>query len=206
MIFRIKKKYQRPFLIFAIALIVAVFYLIINPPQFSDKKENVFPPAFTEAYAAVTNLSSVISEAAEEATVRIGEINEADRKGDYIRAFNLTVEQAKQHEGLRMKSVELLAELQKMAASVEQIDSPTVQQLVLQVVSTQVSLVSRLLIYNERWISLLNHLKSKFLSATPWVFDSETEELIQKINDEIEAINELNRKYNALIEELRRAI
>lgn len=206
MIFRIKKKYQRPLLTFAIALIVAGFYFIINPPQLLDKKEGIFPPSFAEAYSAALNLSSVISEAAEEATVRINEINEADRKGDYIRAFNLTVEQAKQHEGLRMKSVELLAELQKMAASVEQIDSPTVQQLILQAVSTQVSLVSHLLIYNERWISLLNHLRNKFLSAEPWVFNPETEELIQKINDEIEAINKLNRKYNTLIEELRGVI
>lgn len=206
MTFRVKKKYRRFLLAFAVILVLAVFYFVINPPRFLNKEENIFPPAFIEAYSAAFNLSSAISEVAKGAAVRINEINEADRKGDYIRALNLTVEQVKQHEGLRMKSVDLLTELQKMAASVEQIDSPTVQQLVLQAVSTQISLVSHLLIYNERWISLLNHLRDKFLSVKPWVFNPETEKLIQKVNDEIEVINKLNRQYNALMEELRRII
>lgn len=203
----IKRKYQFYILIFVTASALAVFYyFIFKPPRSLYQGEAALPPAFVEAYSAAADLSRAVSEFAAGATARLNEISEADRSGNYIRALDLTVEQAKQHEELRTKSVELLTELQKMAASVENIPSPTAQQLILQAVSTQVSLVSHLLAYNEYWISLLNHLRDKFLSADPSAFNPKTEELIQKINNEITIINGLNRRYHSLIEEFKKAI
>jgi len=206
MIIKDRKKIQKYVLIFVVAVILAIFYLTFKSPQIWDKEEIVLPPNFIKAYSAASDLSLAISDFTSEAVNQLNKINEADRSGDYIRAFNLTVEQAKKHEGLRIKSVELLTELQKMAASAEQITSSNAQQLALQAVSTQVSLVSHLLIYNERWISLLNHLREKFLSANPFIFNPKTEELIRQINDGITSINGLNRKYHSLMEELRRAL
>jgi len=206
MIIKDRKKIQKYILVFVVAVILAIFYLAFKSPQIWNKEKIVLPLDFIKAYSVASDLSLAISNFTSEAASQLNKINEADRSGDYIRAFNLTVEQAKKHEGLRIKSVELLTELQKMAASAEQIPSSNAQQLVLQAVSTQVSLVSYLLIYNERWISLLNHLREKFLSANPLIFNPKTEELIRQINDGTIAINGLNRKYHSLMEELRRTL
>jgi uncharacterized protein Yka (UPF0111/DUF47 family) len=62
-------------------------------------------------------------------------------------------------------------------------------------------LVDRLLNYNEKTRQLLDILRKKFTSYTPENFNAEMEQITKAMNDDALAINELNRKYQSLMEE-----
>jgi hypothetical protein len=161
---------------------------------------------FMAANDSAAGISLLITENSSRALKTLEDINREDQAGHYEKALDLVIEEMKENNRVRDKSLELLIELQKMASSARSLKSRTAQQLALQAVSSEISLVSHLLLYNEHWGNLLNNLRSKFLSGGSRTFDPKTAELVQKINAEALTINELNRRYHTLIAEIKKTI
>ncbi len=185
--------------VFLIVLLVATAVFLLLKAKTRD-----LPDSFLEANATASEISKLITDSANESVKKLEEIDLEDRAGNYEKALYMTIDELKKNNEAREKAFVLLNELQKMAASVKDIKSPRAQQLVIQAISSEVSLVTHLLIYNEHWNLLLENLRNKFLSPNPRFFEAKTSELIEKINNETATINELNRKYHTLIKEFKR--
>ncbi len=184
-----------------IFLIVAAVFLLLQA-----KTEEDLPDSFLEANAAASQISRFITNSTNESVKKLEEINLEHKAGNYEKAFYMTIEEIKKNNQVREQALLLSNELQKMAASAQDIKSPKAQQLIIQAISSEIALVTHLLIYNEYWNLLLENLKNKFLGLSPEFSEVKTSELIEKINNEVVTINELNRKYHTLIEEFKRAI
>ncbi len=186
-------------ILLSIAAIIGAFLLIRG-----GKIE--VPASFTEARNNGAEISKFINTFSEEAKAGFQTIEKEDREGNYVRALDLTIIEVERLQQARVKSVELLGELQKMTASLGDIKSTELQSVGMQAVSNEVLLVERLIAYNEHLKELLDVLRVKYSSYEPQKFDASTNDLVEKINDDVNEINQLNRKYQTLIGEFDKKI
>jgi hypothetical protein len=193
--------FKRWFLVIFALLIAGSAFLIAS---YRSRPRQNLPESFIISNAAAAEISRIITESAANSAEKLDEIDAAERSGDYEKALNLVIQELDQSLKTRQKSLDLLAELQKMSNSVEAIEPPAAQELVLQAVSNEISLVTHLLYYNEYWNQLLLGLRDKFGSANPAAVRFSASDWIKKINEEAATINELNRKYQSLMTELRK--
>jgi hypothetical protein len=188
-----------------IAVIIVIFALAVAGFLKTRHRENL-PETFVVSNAVAVEISRIITETAANSVKKLDEIDEAEQTGNYEKALDLVIEELNQSLKMREKSLDLLVELQKMSNSVSGIAIPEAQELILQAVSNEISLVTHLLYYNEYWNQLLLGLRDKFGSANPAAVNFSAAEWIKKINDEAVTINELNRRYQSLMVELQKKV
>jgi hypothetical protein len=159
------------------------------------------PESFAEARINGAVIADFLNKFSSDSVAVITEIEEKDRAQKYDEALNLTIQELNRVQEARVKTIELLGELEKMAASLPALPQDEAQALGMQAISTEMSLVDKLLNYNEKTRQLLDVLRMKFTSYTPENFDIQTAEITKSMNEDALAINELNRKYQSLMEE-----
>jgi hypothetical protein len=103
-----------------------------------------------------------------------------------------------------VEAIRLSEQLTVMAEQAPRIRPDYAKELATEAVASEVALVSRLIYYNNYLAQLFETLKVKF--EKPWTtyLDGQVNDLINKINDEAQAINELNKKFLASMAELDR--
>lgn len=164
------------------------------------------PAEFTEARASGAEIASFLNEFSDNSINSLEKIKEEDKAGRYGNALDITIKELERIEKARTKTIELLSELEKMAASIPSIPDDEAQSLGMQAISTEISLVDKLLNYNEKLKSLLDILRSKFTSYSPEQFNDEMAEITKGLNEDALSINELNRKYQTLMKEFDKKI
>ena len=97
----------------------------------------------------------------------------------------------------REKAIELSIQLETMANNLSQISPASASQTALRAISSETTLISRLITYNDYLNQLLEVLREKFLGNGN---GDKVAELVEKINEEAKAINELNEKFNESME------
>ena len=159
------------------------------------------PESFAEARINGAIIADFLNEFSSDSIRVISEIEKKDQEQKYDEALNLTIQELNRVQEARTKTIELLGELEKMAASLPSLPQDEAQALGMQAISTEMSLVDKLLNYNEKTRTLLDILRMKFTSYTPENFNAQTAEITKAMNEDALAINELNRKYQSLMEE-----
>ncbi len=168
---------------------------------FIPKDKFSVPESFAEARVNGALIAGFLNDFSSKSVATISEIEEKDNAKKYDEALNLTIQELDRVQEAREKTIELLGELEKMAASLPSVQQDEAQALGMQAITTEISLVDKLLNYNEKTKQLLDILRKKFTSYSPGNFDAEMEEITKAMNDDALAINELNRKYQSLMEE-----
>ena len=128
----------------------------------------------------------------------LNEIAELDKEGKYTEALVLISQELKRNRQAREKAIKLSVQLETMAKNLSQISPASASQVALQAISSETALISRLITYNEYLTQLLEVLREKFLGKSD---GDKILELLVKINGEIQAINDLNRKFNEVMGE-----
>ena len=190
------RKWILPF--FGVATIISV--VIIGFVLATQDKITV-PISFAEARINGAVISDFLNNFFQESSKRISEIEAKDKAGEYGKALDLTTQEFRKLQEARLKTIELLGELTTMAAEMPNIPLDSAQSIGMQAIATKMSLIDRLLNYHEKIRQLLDVLENKFLSDDPASFDAETAEIIKAMNDDVLAINELNREYQRLMTE-----
>ncbi len=191
--------FRKWILLFSVIAII-IFIVIIGFVLAAQDKITI-PASFVEARTNGAVISIFLNNFFQESSETISKIEEKDKTGEYGRALDLTVQEFRKLQEARLKTTELLGELTTMAAAIPYIPIDSAQSIGMQAIATKMSLVDKLLNYHEKIRQLLDILQDKFLSDDPASFDAETVEIIKAINDNILAINELNRKYQRLMGE-----
>lgn len=179
----------------AAAAVVLLLRYVVFPAKF-------LPGEFTEARLKGSRVASKIVELSRDNLALLNEVSKYDRDNNHPEALIAISNAIIQNRENQVEAIRLSEQLTTMAEQAPRIRPSRAREIATEAVASEVALVSRLLYYNNYLAQLFETLKVKF--EKPWVayLDGEVNNLINKINDEAQAINELNKKFLASMEEL----
>ncbi len=183
----------RLLILFIIIILIGYFVL-----RFLTVETRNVPEDFLRARQEASLIASEIVAISNESTNNLNEIAELDKEGKYTEALVLISQELKRNRQAREKAIKLSVQLETMAKNLSQISPASASQVALQAISSETALISRLITYNEYLTQLLEVLREKFLGKSD---GDKILELLVKINGEIQAINDLNRKFNEVMGE-----
>jgi len=176
-------------------LIVFAAYFIIR--VFLGEPKNI-PREFLEARRQASVIAQEIVSLSNETENNLNEISRLSQEKKYADAVNLVVQEIEKNREAREKAIGLSVQLEKMTQNISQINPKSASQSALEAVSSEVALISRLINYNDYLVQLLEVLRAKFLGQEK-NSDEKIQELLEKINNEARAINDLDQKFNKIM-------
>ncbi len=179
----------------AAAAVVLLLRYVVFPAKF-------LPGEFTDARQKGSQVAGRIIELSRDNLALLNEVARYDRANDHPEALIAISNAIIQNRENQVEAIRLSEQLTAMAEQAPRIRPARGREIATEAVAAEVALVSRLIYYNSYLSQLFETLKVKF--EKPWVayLDGQVNDLINKINDEAQAINELNKKFLALMVEL----
>ncbi len=190
------RKIPRRVKLLIVFLIIILLGYFVARFLFVDAKD--VPEDFLQARQEASLIAQDIVNLSNQSADNLDEIAYLDGERKYSEALTLISQELERNRQAREKAINLSVQLEKMARNLSEISPPSASQTALEAVSSETALISRLIIYNDYLTQLLEVLRDKFLGKTD---GDKTNELIAKINDEAQAINDLNNKFNKTMEE-----
>jgi hypothetical protein len=175
--------------------IVLVAYFIV---RFLSIETKNIPEDFLRARQEASLIAQEIVNLSNESVNKIDEIAKFDEEQKYTEALVMISQELERNRKAREKAVDLSVQLEAMAKNLAQISPASASQKALEAVSSETALISRLITYNDYLTQLLEVLRGKFLGKNS---NDKIPELIQKLNNEAQAINDLNQKFNETMKE-----
>jgi predicted transcriptional regulator len=118
-------------------------------------------------------------------------INELDQKKEYKEAFNLIDKTNLTILDVRQKSIELAKELELMTKSLNDLKAQGAEKFAINAITTRLTIINHLINYSDYLFQLNLALQKRFYGSAN---KEEITNLIDKINNEIEAINKANNE------------
>lgn len=175
-----------------VILLVAGFYSI---RFFSSSKISV-PEEFTTSRMKSAEIGRNIKALSSNSLNNLRKIAEFDETGKTSSALALVSEEISNAQKSHGQAVELSKELEIMAKDLKLITPQSAKIVATEALTSQVTLVGRLLSYNNYLKELFDVLKSKFESGIKT--DGRVKELVNSINYEVQAINSLSAESSAI--------
>ena len=160
------------------------------------------PDSFLKANQQGAIIASQIVQLATDSKDVLRQINDLDRQGKYEQAIELVQLEMKRNERVREKAYELSVWLGQMAENLDDIEPKRATEPALRAINFETSLIIRLLSYNANLQQLLVALDNKFTGQEVEV--SEVDRLISVLNEEVVAINNINKDYLKAVDEFER--
>ncbi|MBN2197767.1 hypothetical protein JW698_01015 [Candidatus Wolfebacteria bacterium] len=180
-------------ILFIIIILIAYFVLRFLA---IDLKE--VPEEFLIARQEASIIASEIVAISSQSAGNFKEIARLDGEKKYNEALDLISQELERNKQAREKAIELSLQLEIMTNNLSQIFPSSASQIALGAITSETTLISRLITYNDYLNQLLEILGDKFLGNGN---GDKIMELIEKINEEARAINELNDKFNEAMKE-----
>ena len=181
-------------LILFIIIILAAYFVL----RFFGVDVKNIPEDFLRARQEASLIAQDIVTISNESTNSFDEIARLDKERKYTEALVLISKELERNRQAREKAIKLSVQLETMAKNLAQISPSSAGQKALEAISSETALISRLITYNDYLTQLLEILQGKFLGKNQ---GDKIPELIAQINGEIQAINDLNRKFNETMKE-----
>ncbi len=177
----------------AVALIFSIYY------TFSSR---VFlPSAFTDARLKGADVAKRIVDLSRDTLSLLGQVSDYDERRKATEALAAISKAIAINNESQIEAVRLSSQLAAMAENLSSIKPSRGREIATEAVAAEVALVSRLLYYNSYLSQLFEALRAKVNRPGISYLDGKVSELINKINDEAQEINELNKKFNAKMKE-----
>lgn len=175
-------------------LIILIFYFI---GRFLLIKTKNIPGEFLTARQEASVVAQKIVSASSDSAERIKEISVLSNQEKYTDALNLIIEELDKNREIREEAITLSSYLETMTRATPKIYPDSSARTALEAVSVETTLISRLITYNDYLNQLLEVLREKLLGKGN--SHEKITELVDKINNEAKSINDLNQKFNGLI-------
>ncbi len=154
------------------------------------------PTEFSEARANGASIANQIVEQSRVTLANLSRISEFDRDFNYSEALLLISNELVKNRESSQDAIRLSSQLERMARTSGDIRPSKAREVATEGLSSEVALVSRLVVYNDLLKQLFEVLRQKF--EKPWInLDGQVQSLITKINDEAQAINDFNKRFVA---------
>jgi hypothetical protein len=193
---KMKLKTKTIFVALILIVLVAAFFAI--QPLLSTRE--FIPEEFISAKTRGAEISQKILVLSNASLGGLEQISDLDKAKNYPEAVILISKELTRNREIREEAIKLARQLEKMAGEISRILPAKARQTATEAVSYEVALVSRLISYNDYFNQLFDVLMQKFKYSADGTND-EVQNLINKINDETRAINELNAKFNSAMTE-----
>lgn len=190
--FKIPKRF-RVAVLFLLMLLLAYFFL-----RFIVAEPKKIPSDFLKARQEASLISRDIVAFSGESASKLNEIAELDRQNKHTEALAAISQEIERNKKAREKAIELSTRLETMVKNVNGISPDSMSQKALEALSSETTLINRLIIYNDYLLKLLEVLREKFLGRSG---GDQVPELIAKVNEEARTINDLDRKFNEIMAE-----
>lgn len=166
---------------------LAVQYLFLEP---------IFVPKdFSDARQRGTDIAQTIVRLTSDSLVDLSRISQAEKNEDFQQIIDLVAKALTNNAQARAEAVRLSATLEVMAKTMPQISPWRARDLATEALSYEVSLINHLITYNDYLNQLLQLLQKNFNAGQNGSHDAIVDWL-NRINEEGEAINTLNKKFN----------
>lgn len=177
------------------AAVVLVLRYVVFPTRF-------LPGEFTEARIKGSNIAQKIVELSRGNLAFLNQVASFDGSDNHSEALIAISNALIKNRENQVEAIRLSEQLTVMAEQAPRIQPARGREIATEAVAAEVALVSRLIYYNEYLDQLFETLKVKF--EKPWVtyLQGQVNDLVNKINDEAQAINELNKKFVSSMAEL----
>jgi len=163
-------------------------------------KDRFVPQEFLDARARGAELAQNIVLLSRESLKNLGQIAKYDLEGSVAKAVDLISIEINKNQEIRREAIKLSSQLEKMARSLNAIKPEPARVLAIEAISSEVALVSRLIVYNDFFLQLFGTLETKFQGEEPNP-TNRVQQLINNINDEAKAINQFNKRFNESLAE-----
>jgi len=183
----------RILILFVFIILLAYFVL-----RFLMVDVKNIPEDFLRARQEASLIAQDIVAVSNESSNTFDEIAKLDKERRYSEALVLVSRELQRNREAREKAIKLSVQLETMAKNIAQISPSSDGQKALQAISSETALISRLITYNDYLTQLLEILQDKFLGKNQ---GDRIPELIAQINGEIQAINDLNQKFNDIMKD-----
>lgn len=182
------------FLGLAIAIFIGYYFIAGN---------DFVPERFTEARQESVRIAKDIVSLTEESINNLEKIAEADREYRFGAALSMVDEESERIKEAQQKAVELTKRLEIMARSAVDISPKKARDMAIEAISSELSLISHLMVYNNMLSGLFQTLEYKF-SGDIVSSAEEVQNLIKNMNIETSEINNLSNLYNEKMKEFDR--
>jgi len=167
-------------------------YLIV-PSSFA-------PPEFLKARIEGAELAKTIVDSSDKLLGYLDQIAKYDTEGNTQAAFILTGQALAKIHDAQGEAIKLSSRLEAMARNLSDIKPAQARILATEAVSSEVTLVSHLIQYNDYLKQLFEVLRGKFENPSSHS-NGRVKELVNKVNEEARAINDFNRRFNQSLAE-----
>jgi hypothetical protein len=182
-------KGKKFYLIFALLIIIG--YWLIN--FFSAKSINI-SEAFNSSRMQTALISEDIINLSNQIRNGVLQVNELEEKNNYNEVFNTINEINLKILNVRAKAIELSKELQTMTLELNNIKAGGAEKFALTSITNRITIINHLITYSDYLFQLNLALEKRFYGKNN---KDEILSLINKINAEVDAINEANEKAKA---------
>ena len=156
--------------------------------------ESIF---ITQEFADARLQSALVSEniikLATEIKNNVRQINNLEQEKKYKEAFSLLNETNLKILDIRQKAVDLSKQLEVMTKELNNIKAKNKEPLVISAITQRITIINHLINYSDYLFQLNLALEKRFYGANN---KDEIISLVDKINSEVEVINELNQRAN----------
>ena len=161
-----------------------------------DQSQKAYvPPDFFEARNRAGEVSVRILQLTDASVQTLRLISTADEKSNHKRGLDLVLEEVDRNEATRAEAIKLSEELKNMAINLGAIRPEKAAQIGLQATTSGLELVQHLINYNNYTQELLGVLQTRLKSNGSPETRQRIEQIILRMNQEAEAVNELNDRY-----------
>ena len=187
-----KKKNRRA--VYSIALFAFVLVASGGYWYYQNKTVNV-PPQFSEARSRAAEISERIAALTDESTNNLEKISDEDQAGNYERGLNLVLGEIDQNKRIREEAIKLSEELKIMASNLSEIRPKKAVEAGLQATTSGLELSQHLITYNDYTNQLLVLIQFRLEGNDSDALRARIEQQISRMNEEVKAVNELNKRY-----------
>ncbi|MEK7608153.1 MAG: hypothetical protein AAB495_01085 [Patescibacteria group bacterium] len=161
------------------------------------------PEEFVQSRSEGALMAQMIVSLSGEVSNELQRINELDKDRRYEEALTAVTELATKNGKMREEAVNLSRELERMTKSLSEIRSPEARDLALEAINNRLALIIRLISYNDGIMRLLGELRLHFVGASGST--DQVSVIINRINLEVAAINDFNRRATEAMDRFDRA-
>lgn len=186
-------KVPRKVRLFVFLLVLVFLAYFVGRFLFATTK--TVPGEFMQARQEASLVAKDIVTMSKNSANHINEISALNNEQKYPEALVLVKEEIGRNREIRNKAIALSTYLQTMTVNVSSIKPKVFAEAALEAVSTEVTLIGHLLVYNDYLNQLLEIVRGK-ITGDPEASSQDVSDLVTKINDESIVVNLLNEKFN----------
>lgn len=150
------------------------------------------PEDFANSRAEGALVAQMIVSLSGEVSGDLQRVSELDKEQRYEEALSAVTELSAKNEKMRDEAIQLSKELEKMTKALSEIKSPEARNFALESINHRLALITRLVSYNDGIVRLLNELRLRFSGVNR--SDGQVGIIIGRINLEVAAINDFNKR------------